>query len=272
MVNVDYPSAIPMFVDESRVFINQNTHFAIVIHKTANGGPGNAQSVAQYFQTNTDMHSTHYIVGQDGTVVQCVLEKDGAAGNCCVEQGFDLLWLPFVQKGTNLNLVTLSIEHVDPTTDNSTPLTASQKQASFKLVKYLCDTYSIPPGRVKGHNTIDPINRAKCPGNYPWQELMRYLGTNTLSTTAAQQKEFDDCWSSFQDSLFNFYGFPQTRPIPKGTGIYHAWKAAWLAGHVYGPPLTFEYQSNDWEGNPITVQEFAHARCEWSNGQARWYS
>jgi len=269
MLNVDYPSAIPMFVDESRVFINQNTHFAIVIHKTANGGPGDAQSVASYFATNADMHSTHYIVDQDGIIVQCVLEKDGAGGNCCTEQGFDLLWLPFVQKGTNLNLVTISIEHFDPTTDNSTPLTDSQKQASFKLVKYLCDKYLIPRSHVKGHNSIDPISRARCPGNYPWQELMEYL--QMPIPTAAQQKEFDDCWDSFFGFLKLGGGWNLNYPS-KGTGIYHAWIAAWLAGHIYGPPLTYEYPSNDFRGNPIIVQEFAHARCEWRNGQARWYS
>ena len=175
MNGTDYPDAIPMFVDESRVFIDANPRFAIVIHKTACNGPCTAQNVANFFANDPNEASTHYIVGQDGTVVQCVLEKDGAGGNCCVDPGYDPFWQPFVDKGMNLNLVTFSIEHCDPTIDNSTPCTETQKQASFGLVQYLVKKYNIPLDHIKGHNTIAPINRKNCPGNYPWAELMSYL-------------------------------------------------------------------------------------------------
>jgi hypothetical protein len=57
-----------------------------------------------------------------------------------------------------------------------------------------------------------------------------------------------------------------------GTGIYQAWVTALTQGKQYGPPVTPEYSSVDWDGNPIIVQEFAHARCEWRNGTAAWYS
>ena len=181
MTNVDEPGAIPMFVDRQRVFINQNDHTWLVIHKTASGGT--AQDIASFFANDPAMASTHYIVGQDGTIVQCVAEVDGAAGNCCLETGH----ASFLPLGINLNVKTVSIEHVDPTSDNSTPLTEAQKQASFKLVRDICQRHNIPmrrggaSGGIIGHNDIAPLSRTHCPGNYPWDELFAYLEGETMA-------------------------------------------------------------------------------------------
>lgn len=174
MPNVDEAGVIPAFVDESRVFIDNNNATWVCIHKTAGGT--SAQGIASYFATTPEMTSTHYVVGQDGTIVQCVLEKDGAAGNCCLEPGH-AGYLP----NSNLNWWTISIEHVDPATDNSTPLTDAQKQASFQLVKHICERHNIPmragdaSGGIIGHHDIAPQSRARCPGNYPFDELYAYL-------------------------------------------------------------------------------------------------
>lgn len=175
MPNVDEPGAIGMFVAENRTFIDQNTHEWLVIHKTASGG--SAQDIATFFANDPAMASTHYVVGQDGTIVQCVLEKDGAAGNCCLESGH-ASYLPL---GVNMNVRTVSIENVDPASDNSTPLTDAQKAASFRLVRDICTRHNIPmrpgdaSGGIIGHMDIAPINRARCPGNYPWSELFSFL-------------------------------------------------------------------------------------------------
>ncbi len=182
---VDYAGAVEMLVDESRTFIDQNTHDYVVIHKTASGGT--AQDIAHFFANDPAMASTHYIVGQDGTVVQAVLEKDGAGGNCCLETGH-ASYLPL---GINLNVKTVSIEHVDPASDNSTPLTAAQKLASFKLVKSICERHNIPirkgdaSGGIIGHCDIAPLSRARCPGAYPWSELFAYLQGGTMSGVPA---------------------------------------------------------------------------------------
>lgn len=181
MPNVDEPGAIAMFVAENRVFIDNNNHTFLVIHKTASGG--RAQDIAHFFANDTAMASTHYIVGQDGTIVQCVLEKDGAGGNCCEKGNF----ASFLPVGQNLNTWTVSIEHVDPASDNSTPLTSAQKAASFKLIQHICQRHTIPmrrpindgKGGIIGHADIDPVDRARCPGNYPWQELFDYLKGST---------------------------------------------------------------------------------------------
>src|SRR5947209_7949434 len=164
MPNVDEPGALPMFVDRNRVFIEQNTHDFLVIHKTASGGT--AQDIATFFANDPKMASTHYIVGQDGTIVQCVLEVDGAAGNCCLENGH----AAFLPLGINLNVKTVSIEHVDPASDNSTPMSLEQKAASFKLVRDICQRHAIPmrratgdgQGGIIGHNDIAPQSRARC--------------------------------------------------------------------------------------------------------------
>jgi len=183
-MNVDEPGAIGMFVAENRTFIDQNTHEWLVIHKTASGG--SAQNIATFFANDPAMASTHYVVGQDGTVVQCVLEKDGAAGNCCLETGH----APYLPLGVNMNVRTVSIEHVDPASDNSTPLTDAQKAASFRLVRDICLRHNIPmrpgdaSGGIIGHNNIAPINRARCPGNYPWNELFAYLYLGGLMVPA----------------------------------------------------------------------------------------
>jgi hypothetical protein len=92
-----------------------------------------------------------------------------------LEAGHDAWWTG------NPNLVTFSLEHVDPTSDNSTPLTDAQKAASFALIKDICTRWNIPMqpansnGGITGHYSIDPQSRARCPGNYPWDELWDYL-------------------------------------------------------------------------------------------------
>src|SRR5258708_31679582 len=174
-MNVDEMGAIGMFVAENRTFIDQNTHEWLVLHKTASGG--SAQNIATFFANDPAMASTHYVVGQDGTIVQCVLEKDGAGGNCCLETGH-AAYLPL---GINLNVKTVSIEHVDPARDNSTPLTEAQKSASFRLVRDICTRHNIPmrpgdaSGGIIGHRDIAPLSRALCPGVYPWSELFAFL-------------------------------------------------------------------------------------------------
>lgn len=170
---VDHSAAIPMYVPTENVFLNQNNPRWLVIHKTAQPECPTAQCVAQFFAHDRAQKSTHYIVGMDGTIVQCVAEKDGAGGNCCLEVGHDSFW----PTGINLNLVTISIEHVDPTPDNSTPVTAAQKQASFSLVADICKRHNIAAANIVGHHSISPISRALCPGNYPMEELKAYVNS-----------------------------------------------------------------------------------------------
>jgi hypothetical protein len=52
-----------------------------------------------------------------------------------------------------------------------------------------------------------------------------------------------------------------------GSGIAGVWKSEYKAGRQYGPPLTPEYPSVNWQGAAIVVQEFPGARIEWANGK-----
>jgi N-acetyl-anhydromuramyl-L-alanine amidase AmpD len=152
----------------------------LILHATAGGT--SAQAIAQYFQGTQGSDnpvSAHYVIGQDGQIVQCSNEGDGAWANGVVTVGHDPWWSD--SGNPNPNNVTLSIEHCKPSTDNSDVLTPAQQASSFALVKDICARNGIPmraadaSGGVTGHYSIDPVNRSRCPGVYPWQDLWNYL-------------------------------------------------------------------------------------------------
>jgi hypothetical protein len=172
-----YPDALQIFVPRSHVFWDCNPHYAIVVHGTACCQGMTAQDWAHTFANDeVEQKSSHFIIGKDGTVVQCVSLRDGAGANDTRQRqaGYDTFW-----DGTpvdNLNLVTVSIEHVKWDDNNADELTPAQKQASFRLIKWLCDTLHIPASHIKTHASIAPKDRADCPGPYPWTELYQFLG------------------------------------------------------------------------------------------------
>lgn len=166
----------------------------IVLHGTAGGT--SAIDVANYMKGtvgSSNPVSTHFVIGQDGTIVQCVPLSLAAWGNGVITGtptaglGFraagdevhrDDWWSPLV----NPNFLTIaSIEHCKPHDDNSDQLTPAQQAASFALIECICDTYGIPKrfadaqGGLAGHFSMDPAERSYCPGPYPWQELFNYL-------------------------------------------------------------------------------------------------
>ena len=169
--------------DPNAVWIPSNNYFPgraghnprwLIIHGTA--GFGSAMEVGYYFQ-HTEV-ATHYIIGRDGIIVQCVREEDGAWGNGGVTEGHEEWWT----RAINPNNVTISIEHVKPARDNSSELTEVQKDVSFRLVQRICARHAIPgrwadaAGGITGHYSMDPVHRNFCPGPYPWDELFAFLG------------------------------------------------------------------------------------------------
>lgn len=265
----DYAQAI--WMPNNNFFADTGKKSFLILHATAGGN--SAQEIANYFkgtEGTANPVSSHYIVGQDGTVVQTVLEKDGAYAQGVVNNSN---WLG------NPNMYCISIEHVKASTDNSDALTPAQQAASFLLLKDICQRNGIGMHEaddttgITSHAAIDPINRARCPGNYPWDELWTYLqeGTQPMTNpqpTANQIKAANDSWNSVLKNT-------AAGPAPTGSGIYQQWLASLIDGIFYGPPLTHEYGSIDWNGNAIIVQEFAHARCEWrpgpGGGLLGWY-
>src|SRR5579859_3342656 len=172
-----------MFVDRQRTFINQCKPKWIVIHKTA--GFSTIEQLGAYFKTNNSMLSSHYGVGRDGRIAQFVREKDAACANCCTDSNHASFLPDCDGKNKNLNMYTISIEHIDSSVENDTPVTNSQKAASFDLINNICDRYNIPKrygdttGGVIFHHDIMPVNKCYCPNVYPYDELWTYLKEHT---------------------------------------------------------------------------------------------
>lgn len=248
---VDESGAIPMWVSDSITFDSTDATW-LVLHKTA--GFTSAAECAAYFIAGSDV-SAHYIVGQgENEIVQCVPESRGAGANCCVSTGH----AAYLPTDVNLNIKTISIEHIDPAIDNSTPLTPAQQAASFKLIRDICARHNIPmrPGDVNGgiigHMDIDPVNRARCPGNYPWSELWSYLSSNATG---------DEIMLNLSDPMGRFF---QQAPgnawscASKNTLIGNAMLDFYRQhGGIFGLPLTNEFGLSQYAG--VTFQVFERA-------------
>lgn len=271
-MGVEYPDAIDMFVDPSRTFIGAKPRGAIVDHKTA--GFDTAEECATYFATNTGKVTSHFVIGLDGSVVQCVSLDNGACANCCIMGAYDPYWTAYLPDPTNprslnLNLVTISIEHVDNhkdsngNYDNQGVCPQAQINASLKLHRWLNQYYDMQPEDVKPHSSIDPVNRSHCPGNFPleWIKANMVVKEVPLSPLSVfQSKAFDIQWHS------------QIPTLPLGTGIYNAWLTEKANGKPYSAPTSQEYHSIDWNGKPIVCQNFGSHWIEWrSDGTYNFY-
>ena len=74
-----------------------------------------------------------------------------------------------------------------------------------------------------------------------------------------------DTWNS---SAFLF----GDTPLSYDSGIAKAWRNLYVNQQTnMPPPTTREFTSVDWSGNSIIVQFFGTVRCEWYQGQPRWY-
>lgn len=268
-MGTEYGPAIDMFNDDPNyVFVGAltnvpNGEITIVCHKTASGGQTTATAIAQYFHNNPDRVSAHFVVGKDGSVIQVVRLANGAGANCCTTTGYNAgYWAPFLQKYGNLNLCTISIEHEDWTTDNSDPMPGAQVQASNQLIEWLCRRYGIGASNIHSHMSIDPVNRSRCPGpTFDFSQLFRFL-------IAPSPFEIDasHVWKS---TAFLFGGVP----LSYESGIALSWRDRRInQGKLMPPPTTREYDSVDWNGNPVVCQIFGIVQAVYyPDGQCKWY-
>jgi N-acetyl-anhydromuramyl-L-alanine amidase AmpD len=258
-MGIEYPPAKDMFVDESRTFVGANPRGAIVIHKTA--GFDTPEQCAEYFANNPEKTSSHFIIGLDGSVVQCVYLDNGAAANCCLYGSYDGYWDQY--NGVNLNTVTISIEHIDNHKDangqydNQGIVTEPQMIASINLCLWLKKNYDMQPQDVKTHASIDPVNRGRCPGNY---DMVRLI--NEMSQTQNHIKQFNpnqfyyDMWRACIHDLM----------MP--SGIYHAWQDYNNLHGRLNAPYTREYATIDKDtGEHIICQDGGNWHATWRNGQ-----
>ena len=147
----------------------------IVLHITE-GGTDKAEITAhnafggpKYLQGGKWMQqAAHYIVGRDGTVVQCVRHKDVAyhAGPA--------------------NDWTIGIEHNTRSGRNlkDTKLTAAQYLKSAELVLWLCNMLGFAADRnhISGHSEADPsATHASCPQRVlKWDTYMAAISDQQL--------------------------------------------------------------------------------------------
>ncbi len=264
-MTVDYPGAIDVVnEDPNYVFSNaladvSNSDLTIINHKTASGRQTTALAIARYLHNNTAKVSAHFVIGKDGSIFQVVRLKDGAGANCCTSIGYNAgYWDRLIATYGNLNRCTISIEHEDWTDDNSDPMPQAQIDASNKLNLWLVQRYSLTRDQIHSHASIDPVNRARCPGlTFSFSQLFLYISRNSVNY---RMRAADDTWNSI---LFNGVR------VPKDTGIAQAWYAKYQNEGPLPPPSTLEFESHDWDGNKIVVQIFGNLRCEW-NGSPTW--
>ncbi len=78
--------------------LNTPTDLTIVLHKTACGQNCTATDIANSFKNDTiDHKSVHFIVGRDGSVIQVVLLKDGAAVTVVWKMGMTPIGIDYRQ-------------------------------------------------------------------------------------------------------------------------------------------------------------------------------
>jgi len=140
----------------------------IVIHIT--DGHGDPLATAGMFATPRDRRdpprasSAHYVVGQDGTIVQCVpIDHTAYHAHGC-------------------NYRSIAIEHCARapkelrSDDPGLPISAPQYLASARLVSSLCEVLSLPKTRavIRGHCEADPATSHKdCPNAiWDWAHYM----------------------------------------------------------------------------------------------------
>ncbi len=133
----------------------------IVIHITDSGA--NISSPISWFKNPAAKVSAHYVIGQDGEIVQMVAHNDVA-------------WHAGSANGTSIG-----IEHVANTKGlNPTP---AQMCASAALVTWLCDQFGITPVRanILGHAEADgKTTHTACPNAvWDWVYYMDMITTRT---------------------------------------------------------------------------------------------
>jgi N-acetylmuramoyl-L-alanine amidase len=131
----------------------------IVLHYT--GMPDANAALAKLCSAASEV-STHYLVMNDGHIVQCVPEARRAwhAGAASWEAD------------TDINSCSIGIEIANPGHDHGYPdFPKRQIAAVTALCRSILTRYRIPPQRVLGHSDVAPT-RKKDPGEkFPWRLL-----------------------------------------------------------------------------------------------------
>lgn len=177
-------------------FTNQNTKKWFIVHFT--GGTPNLQSLYNYWRDQCGIGSnSHYGIertdnqyARAGDIWQFLPHKDGACANCCWNAG-----APWFNGIGNLNVQTISVECINPSTENAGNMPAIQFDSLAWLIATVCKQEGIPTtikaswsnhrgdwvtwgdsrGGVCMHKDIDGVNRERCPGMDVYYNQMQPL-------------------------------------------------------------------------------------------------
>lgn len=131
----------------------------LILHYT---GMHTAQEALDILKCPIREVSAHYLVHEDGQIVQMVAERERAwhAGQSC--------W-----KGErDINSASIGIEIVNAgELDNFPPFPQSQIDALIILCRSICERYNIMPANVLAHSDIAPARKVDPGENFPWQKL-----------------------------------------------------------------------------------------------------
>lgn len=87
---------------------------------------------------------------------------------------------------------------------------------------------------------------------------------NPTPQMTAQEKQFQDIWNATAP-LFG------GKPLDYTTGFAQDWQNKYMPKFFIGPPITEEFQTVDWNDQPITVQLFTNGMAQDNAGHHRWW-
>ncbi|WP_257140529.1 N-acetylmuramoyl-L-alanine amidase [Burkholderia sp. RF2-non_BP3] len=145
------------------------------------------QRVVNTFTNATSKVSAHYLVGQEGEVVQFVSEAD-TAWHCkgSNQRSIGIEHIAVKRGGADYPRRNGTVQHFDALAP-----TQLQYETSAALVASLCDKYQLPINRttIMGHREADTsTGHTACPdGNWDWDYFMRLVTSRTCQPQAAGQ-------------------------------------------------------------------------------------
>ena len=131
----------------------------LILHYT---GLATAQEAIDILKSPEWEVSAHYLVHEDGRVVQMVSEKARAwhAGKS------------FWKSETDINSASIGIEIVNPgDLENYPPFAEAQIAAVIRLCRDICERHGIRPEHVLAHSDIAPTRKTDPGHNFPWRLL-----------------------------------------------------------------------------------------------------
>ncbi|MFZ5797123.1 MAG: hypothetical protein C4563_08540 [Desulfobulbus sp.] len=190
----EYPQAgrfVPAASENFRRVASKRAINRIVIHIT--DGRANINGPISWFQNPKARVSAHYVIGQDGEVVQMVRHNDVA-------------W-----HAGRANGESIGIEHVANT--RGLMPTEAEYCASAALVRWLCDSYGIPVDRehILGHAEADSrTTHTACPNAvWDWSYYMGLVQNAECAPRsqglAGEQGLRARVWSQGQEVVAPFY-------------------------------------------------------------------